>query len=110
MKLEQNVEVNGLLANIWASLADPRRIRLIYLLAEVPRTASELGETLEMSQPSVSRLLADMRRQNIVTAQRQGTALLYSLSDPRLMEALELLRAVLHDDLSRRARLMAWMN
>jgi DNA-binding transcriptional ArsR family regulator len=110
MKLEQEVEVNGLLANIWASLADPRRIRLVYMLSDAPRTASELGEALEMSQPSVSRLLADLRRQNIVKANRQGTSLLYRLSDPRLMEALELLRAVLHDDLSRRARLIAWIN
>jgi DNA-binding transcriptional ArsR family regulator len=42
----------------------------------------------------------------MVTATRQGTAVLYALGDPRLIKALDLLRAVLRDHLSRRVELL----
>ena len=42
----------------------------------------------------------------MVTTERQGTVIQYSLADKRLVEALDLLRAVLRDGLAKRAELV----
>jgi DNA-binding transcriptional ArsR family regulator len=42
----------------------------------------------------------------MVLAERRGTVMLYTLGDRRLIEALDLLRAVMRDALARRAALL----
>lgn len=105
MQSQLEAEVNDLHANICAGLADPKRIMLLYALAEQPQTVSQLVEALHMPQPSVSRHLTVLRERGMVTAQRQGPSVLYRLADTRLIQALDLLRAVLHDNLAHRANL-----
>ncbi len=107
MQAQLEAEVNDLHANICAGLADPKRIMLLYALAEQPQTVSQLVDALRMPQPSVSRHLTVLRERGMVTAQRQGPSVLYRLADPRLIQALDLLRAVLHDNLAHRANLFA---
>jgi ArsR family transcriptional regulator len=59
-----------------------------------------------MPQPLVSRHLKVLRERSMVTAERRGTVMMYSLADNRLIQALDLLRAVMHDNLAKRAELM----
>jgi len=59
-----------------------------------------------MPQPSVSRHLKILRERGMVTTVRMGTVIQYSLADERLVEALDLLRAVLRDALAKRAELV----
>ena len=101
--LEQ--EVNQLHAEFCAALADPKRILLLYLLAEAPHNVTELVNQLQMSQPAVSRHLKVLRERGMAKAVRTGTTVEYSLADPRLIQALDLLRAALRDHLSHRAEL-----
>lgn len=98
-------EVLQLHAEICAGLADPSRILLLYELSQAPRNVTELGLTLKMPQPLVSRHLKVLRERGMVLADRQGTVVQYSLADQRLIEALDLLRAVLRDTLAKRAEL-----
>jgi ArsR family transcriptional regulator len=89
-----------------SALADPRRILLIYALAEQPRNVGELTEELGISQPTTSRHLKILREQGLVRATRRGSSIEYRLADHRLVEALDLLRAVLRDRLVYRASLL----
>lgn len=99
-------EVTQLHAELCAALADSSRILLLYALAEKPRTVNELAEEVGILQPATSRHLKVLREHGLARATRQGQHVEYSLTDPRLIEALDLLRAVLRDGLSRRASLM----
>jgi len=47
-----------------------------------------------------------LRERGLVRANRQAQTVEYSLNDPRIIEALDLLRAVLRDTLSYRANLI----
>jgi ArsR family transcriptional regulator len=100
-------EVDQLHAEICAGLADPKRILILYELAAGSRNVTELAHSLNLSQPLVSRHLKVLRERGMVTATRQGAAVEYQLADKRLIEALDILRAVLHDSLSKRAELMS---
>jgi len=99
-------EVTQLHAEICAGLADPNRILILYSLAQGPRNVTELCNELNMSQPLVSRHLKVLRERGMVTTERRGTVIVYSLGDKRLVEALDLLRAVMRDILARRASLV----
>lgn len=102
--LEQ--EVNQLHAEICAGLADPKRITILYELADGPKNVSELARALGMPQPLVSRHLKMLRERGMVATTRQGQAVEYRLGDRRLIEALDLLRAVMRDVVASRAELI----
>jgi DNA-binding transcriptional ArsR family regulator len=99
-------EADQLHAEICAALADPKRIVALYALAEKPRTVNELAAELSMTQSAASRHLKILREKGLVQTERQGTSVEYRLCDTRLIEALDLLRSVLRDDLAHRASLM----
>jgi len=86
------------------------RILLLYALVEKPRTVNELTNDVKISQSATSRHLKVLRERGLVSANRMGQSIEYSLTDPRIIEALDLLRAVLRDGISRRANLMTKLN
>jgi DNA-binding transcriptional ArsR family regulator len=100
-------EADQLHAEICAALADPRRIVAIYALAEKPHTVNELAAALGMTQSAASRHLKVLRERGMVQAVRHGVSVEYHLCDLRLIQALDILRSVLRDDLAHRASLVA---
>lgn len=102
--LEQ--EVNQLHAEICAGLADPKRILILYALSEKPCSVNELVNHLRLSQPMISRHLKVLRERGMVIARRTGSNMEYQIADERLIQALDLLRSVLRDQLSYRAQLI----
>ncbi len=105
MNRSLELEINRLHAEICAGLADPKRILILYGLSSGPRNVSELAAILRLDQSSTSRHLKVLRERGMVTAARAGPAVEYRLGDDRLIQALDLLRAVLQDNLNRRAEL-----
>jgi DNA-binding transcriptional ArsR family regulator len=99
-------EITQLHAEICAGLADPNRILILYELSQAPRNVTELSSNLKMPQPLVSRHLKVLRERGMVIPRRQGTIIQYSLADDRLIQALDLLRAVMRDGLTKRAELV----
>ncbi len=99
-------EVAQLHANICSGLADTNRILIIYALAEHALNVGDLAEKLGMSQTTASRHLKMLRERGLVRAERNGQAVFYSLTDPRVVQALDLLRGVLADQLENRASLV----
>jgi ArsR family transcriptional regulator len=92
-------EITRLHAQICKALADPNRILLLYSLAERPHMVMDLVERLELPQPTVSRHLKVLKERGLVNSQRAGQSVQYFLSDQRIIEALDLLRSVLADNL-----------
>ena len=100
-------EVNRLHAEICQALSDPTRILLLYELHEGPKNVGELAEALETSQPTVSRHLKVLRERRLATATREGTNVYYRLADARVIDALDMLRAMLGQILEDRQELAA---
>ncbi|MPM37918.1 hypothetical protein SDC9_84539 [bioreactor metagenome] len=70
---------------------------IIYSLAEGPHNVSDIASIVELPQPTVSRHLKILRDRGIVRSERDGQTIIYSLSDKRIVQALDLLRATLGD-------------
>ena len=99
-------EINTLHSDLCSALADPNRIMILYLLAEQAYNVNDLAEAIELSQPSTSRHLKTLRERGLVRSHRRGASVEYRLADHRIIEALDILRTVLHDQLSHRANLI----
>lgn len=92
-------------AEVCQALADTTRIALLYELADGPRRVSDLVEALGQPQPTVSRHLKTLRERGMLRAERQGSQVVYSLVDRRVVDALDLLRAVMGEIITNRSRL-----
>jgi DNA-binding transcriptional ArsR family regulator len=98
-------EVAQMHAQVCSGLADSCRILILYSLADQPHTVTDLAEALELPQSTVSRHLKILRDQGMVAAQRDGQSVLYTLVDLRIIQALDMLRAVMADVLESRVLL-----
>jgi DNA-binding transcriptional ArsR family regulator len=106
MQKPQKSEIQLLHAEVCQALADPTRIMLLYLLAEKRTSVGELAAALDISQPTVSRHLKVLRERGMVKTERYGATVMYSLTDRRVIEALDLLRAVLTDNILQKTALV----
>jgi DNA-binding transcriptional ArsR family regulator len=106
--MNQNLqsEVTQLHAEICGGLADSNRIMILYELSAGQKNVTELCTALGMPQPLVSRHLKVLRERNMVSSERRGNVIVYSLGDRRLIEALDLLRSVMRDGFAKRAALV----
>ena len=74
------------LRQLWATLGDISRLRLLALLKEEELSVAELQQVLRLSQPTISNHLSTLRKTNLVQSRREGQKIYYSL-DPNLSEA-----------------------
>ena len=100
-------EITVLQADILRTLANPRRLAVLHVLAEGPCEVGRLADRLGISQPNASQHLAVLRGSGLVEADREGREVRYRLVDPDVMVACNVMRAVLQRRLRRLAELSA---
>ena len=105
MNKPQASELNLMHATLCQAIADPTRIALIYELGEGPKHVNEMVDALDLPQATVSRHLKILRERSLVTTRREGSYVYYELADTRVLEALEIMRTILSDVLTRQQSL-----
>lgn len=101
MDTPQLSELQLLYDQMCQAIGDPVRLQLLYTLHESPSYVSELAEKLDIPQPTVSRHLSTLRSCKAVKTERDGRKVIYSLTDPRIIDALNIMRDVLRSNLER---------
>ncbi|MCO5183062.1 MAG: metalloregulator ArsR/SmtB family transcription factor [Anaerolineae bacterium] len=99
-------ELSLLHANICQALGDPKRIQILYALYEQPLHVTALADYLDTPQPTISRHLRVLRQRALVTTERNGAAVVYRLTDERMIAVLETMRKILRDSLSRQSNVL----
>lgn len=99
-------EITQLEANFCAALSDPNRLLILYALNEGSRNVTELANELGLNQPTTSRHLKVLRERGLVNTVRTGTIITYHLSDPRLIQALDIMRSIMRERLAYQASLI----
>jgi DNA-binding transcriptional ArsR family regulator len=107
MREDVRQEIFQLHANLCKALADPKRLLIIETLRSGPRTVGDVSSELKLSQSNVSQHLAILRQRGVVRARRLGNNVFYSLSTPKVLRALDILREVMTEQLARGERLHA---
>lgn len=105
---EENIGKEKLLVpitDVLSALAHPVRLRILFLLhrkgkySKEGQCVCEISETLKLPQALVSQHLAILRRSWLVKTKRMGNKILYSLSDCRIHELLNIVQAIVSDRL-----------
>jgi DNA-binding transcriptional ArsR family regulator len=100
-------ELNLLHANICQALGDPKRIFILYALHQQPRHVTALADDLGMPQPTVSRHLRVLRQRRLVSTERNGAAVIYTLTDDRIIDVLDSMRSILRASLTRQSDILS---
>lgn len=93
-------------AQICKAFAHPARLRILDLLAEGERGASELQRELGLSKTSLSQQMSILRAAGVLTTRRQGKQIYCSLSIPEVKQACQLIRGVLRAQIAASYRLV----
>ncbi len=88
-------------AEMCKMLSHPTRLRILEQLKEKERTVSEIVETLDMNQSTVSQHLSELKKSGLVKAERDGANMRYDLVYPKIIDACEIVREILFEELSR---------
>jgi DNA-binding transcriptional ArsR family regulator len=72
---------------LFRALGDETRLRILRLVSEQPRYLTELANELELSKPTVSHHMAQLRSAGLVTTTEQGNLTYYTLRQDRIVEA-----------------------
>lgn len=79
-------ELSDLIARRFSALGEPTRLRLLNLMHQRKEASvGELAEATASSQANVSKHLALLLSERMVTRRREGSRAMYSIADPTLM-------------------------
>ena len=77
------------LAELFAALGDPSRIKILLVLIEGEINVSTLAEATGISRSAVSHQLRTLRQLRIVRARKEGREVYYSLDDAHVIDLFQ---------------------
>lgn len=84
------------MGDVWSALADPTRRRILTLLKVQDLNAGEIAEQFNMTKPSISHHLSILKQAELVSAQKQGQNIVYSLNISVFEEIMQLVSDLAH--------------
>ncbi len=96
-----NSELFKLKAELCKTFADAKRLAIINELRNGEKLVGELARSLNIPHAVASRHLALLRNRGVVRPRREGTNVYYSISDPQIVAACDLVHQVLLNNLTK---------
>jgi len=78
------------LKNIFQTLSDSNRLRIIQSIADKETSVGELVKTTSLSQPLVSHHLRVLKENGILSTNRRGPFIYYFISDVKILYAINM--------------------
>src|SRR5512143_3805521 len=104
-KAKIDMTVYELQAEITKTLANPIRLAILHSLRDGEKTVNELAEILGLHQSNLSQHLALLRQRGIVKTRKKGSNVFYSVFDPKINEACNIVHEVLLGQLRKKQEL-----
>lgn len=99
------LQLDELVFTMCKALNDPKRLMLLYSLRHGQRTVGELCRMLGAPQSNTSQHLAILRERGLVSTERKGNSILYSLRYPEVLDAVDVLRGIMSAEVDRQQQL-----
>jgi len=100
-------QVFNMHAEICKTLANPKRLEIIYALKEGELSAGELVKRLGIPKANVSQHLAILRQRRVVVSRRDGVNIYYNIANPKIVQACALMREMLMEQIKEDNRLVS---
>ncbi|OGO54823.1 MAG: hypothetical protein A2V85_16720 [Chloroflexi bacterium RBG_16_72_14] len=102
MSTDEVIERYRAHADICKVLTDPKRLMVLDALRGGERSVGELAAALGIMLPNASQHLAVLRSAGLVDGRRVGTSVLYRLAEPGIVEACDIIHAIVERRLEAR--------
>ena len=99
-------QINSYHAEMCKVFSHPKRLELINLLRDKEMSVSELSQELGMAPSNMSQHLAMMRERRILLSRKEGNVVYYRIANPRLLQAFDMLREILFEQIRQDAALI----
>lgn len=91
-------EVVEEVARTFKALADPTRVKILYLLTQKECSVGNIAEHLNLTQSAVSHQLSFLKNLRLVKSRREGQSLIYTYDDEHVIELLkQMIEHATHD-------------
>lgn len=77
----------------------PKRLELLNVLRDKEMSVRDLSEKLELSSSNLSQHLSMMKNRRILVSRKEGNVVYYRIANPRILEAFDLLREILFEQI-----------
>lgn len=89
-------------SDLCKTLANPKRQMILNALRDGEVSVSEIQERTGISQATLSQHLSILRSHGVVRARRDGNRTYYTITNPKLIQAFDLITEVMQEILSER--------
>ena len=107
--MKKDKTIYELQAEICKILTSPKRIEIITALKEGEKSVTEIIEILGIPKANASQHLALMKLKGILKSRRKGVNIYYSIANPKVIQACNLMREVLSEMLVERGKMASLM-
>jgi DNA-binding transcriptional ArsR family regulator len=101
----RNVEIFQVHSDFCKMLSSPKRLMIMFLLGKKEMSVGELAESMDTALATVSQHLMALRSKQIVSARKEGQTVYYKINDPRLIDALTMIRVIILDGMKKRGEI-----
>jgi ArsR family transcriptional regulator len=92
-------------ADICKIFSNAKRMEIINVLKDREVSASDLIEKIGLSKANLSQHMGVLRSKGVVLARREGLSIFYRIANPKIIQACDLMREVLLEQLQEKGKM-----
>lgn len=92
-------------AQFCKAMGNATRLQILHSLRKGPMNVGDIARKTSLSHPLVSRQLGVLRQIGVLTCHRNGSEMIYQLTDSRLSEVCDLIRQILVEQIRVQSRI-----
>jgi DNA-binding transcriptional ArsR family regulator len=89
------ITVSSHLADYFKALGHPTRLQIIELLREGEKCVCEIIPALQMEQSNISRHLAILKKEGVLSSEKRGLKVIYSCKNEDVYRMIDLSKTIL---------------
>ena len=100
-------EIFDLHADVCRTLSNPKRLKILNALRDGEMPVGQIRAKMgRIGKANLSQHLAVMRQKGVVATRREGNLIYYRISSPKIIQACDLMREVLFEQLAGKGALL----
>ncbi|MEK6535018.1 MAG: metalloregulator ArsR/SmtB family transcription factor [Thermodesulfobacteriota bacterium] len=100
-------EIYELQADVCKIFANAKRLEIINILKDGETSANELIERTGLSKANLSQHMAILKTRGVILTRREGVNLYYRIANPKIIQACNLMREVLAEQIQEKGRIFS---
>jgi ArsR family transcriptional regulator len=94
-------------ADVCKVFSNSKRLEILNTLRDRELTASELIEKIGLSKANLSQHMSILKSKGVVLSRREGVNIYYRISNAKIIQACDLMRGVLLEQLQEKGKMVA---